>query len=91
MQWDSKNRGLLGPRHVNDDAVQVVMDDYLAGQATGGPPTRNELEDVCFISHGRADTGKPGRVDEAVAGRTGTAAAALRANASDAVVDGTVP
>ena len=59
-------------------------------QPAGGSAAGGEFQDVGLVAHGAAHAGEPPFVDEAVAGGTGAAAAALGADAAHAVVDRTV-
>lgn len=87
--WRLGGRVWLG-RDVDDEAVEGVADDDLAGEAACPLPFRHEIQDVPLVAHGVAYAGEPVVGHEAVAGRAGAAAPALRVDASDAVVYGAV-
>ena len=71
---------------MDDQAVQILPQHDLASEAAARLPLGHEFENVPLVAHGFADRLEPLRVDHAMAGGTGAAAAALGADAGDAVV-----
>src|SRR3569832_1086098 len=86
--WGGTKSLPLARRYPNDQPIKLWLHLDLAGQPAVRLHLEREVQHVFFHHRGPPNDVGPGRIDIAVAGRTGAGAAALGFDPGHAILDG---